>query len=68
MASSAARVTMLQRSPTYVMPVPGKDRFAIAAQKLLGADRGYALARRKNMLKQQLVYQFCQRHPSWRDG
>ncbi|BBZ03168.1 flavin-binding monooxygenase [Mycolicibacterium chitae] len=63
MASSAARVTMLQRSPTYVMPVPGKDRFAIAAQKLLGADRGYALARRKNMLKQQLVYQFCQRHP-----
>ncbi|MCV7175011.1 NAD(P)/FAD-dependent oxidoreductase, partial [Mycolicibacterium sphagni] len=51
------------RSPTYVMPVPGKDRFAIAAQKLLGADRGYALARRKNMLKQQLVYQFCQRHP-----
>lgn len=63
MARTAARVTMLQRSPTYVMPVPARDTFANAAQKLLGADRGYALARRKNMLKQQLVYQFCQRYP-----
>lgn len=63
MARTAARVTMLQRSPTYVVPVPARDTFANAAQKLLGADRGYALARRKNMLKQQLVYQFCQRYP-----
>lgn len=64
MAPTAGHVTMLQRSPTYVMPVPGKDKFANTAQKLLGADRGYALARRKNLIKQRAVYQFCQRYPS----
>ncbi|MBI3217130.1 MAG: NAD(P)/FAD-dependent oxidoreductase [Mycobacterium sp.] len=63
MAGTAGHVTMLQRSPTYVMPVPGRDGFANTAQKLLGADRGYALARRKNILKQRAVYGFCQRFP-----
>ena len=57
MAGTAGHVTMLQRSPTYVMPVPSKDTFANTAQKLLGADRGYALARRKNILKQRGVYE-----------
>ena len=63
MAGTAGHVTMLQRSPTYVMPVPSKDTFANAAQKVLGAERGYALARRKNIVKQRAVYQFCQRFP-----
>ena len=44
---------MLQRSPTYVMPVPSKDAFANTAKKLLGDERGYALARRKNIVKQR---------------
>lgn len=64
MAGSAGHVTMLQRSPTYVMPVPAKDTFANTAQKVLGADRGYALARQKNILKQRGVYEFCQRFPN----
>ena len=38
MAGTAAHVTMLQRSPTYVMPVPSKDTFANVAQKVLGSD------------------------------
>ncbi|MDH6197646.1 monooxygenase [Mycobacterium frederiksbergense] len=63
MAEKAGHVTMLQRSPTYVMPVPGKDVFANTARKLLGDKRGYALARRKNILKQRGVYEFCQRYP-----
>ena len=58
MAGTAAHVTMLQRSPTYVLPVPSKDAFANAAQKVLGAKRGYALARRKNILRQRAVYKF----------
>ncbi|MGK2865674.1 MAG: flavin-containing monooxygenase [Mycobacterium sp.] len=64
MAGAAAHVTMLQRSPTYVMPVPAKDGFANAARKLLGEDRGYALARRKNIGKQRAVYTFCQKYPT----
>jgi len=63
MAATAGHVTMLQRSPTYVMPVPSRDTFAITAQRLLGAKRGYAVARRKNILKQRTVYEFCQRFP-----
>ncbi|TQK28453.1 NAD(P)/FAD-dependent oxidoreductase [Arthrobacter sp. SLBN-53] len=63
MAARAEHVTMLQRSPTYVMPVPAKDPFANAARRVLGDDRGYALARRKNILKQRAVYTFCQKHP-----
>ncbi len=63
MAGTAAHVTMLQRSPTYVLPVPSKDTFANVAQKVLGAKRGYALARRKNIFKQRAVYQFSQKYP-----
>ncbi|MFN6554923.1 flavin-containing monooxygenase [Mycolicibacterium septicum] len=63
MAGTAAHVTMLQRSPTYVMPVPAKDAFANIAKRLLGPERGYALARRKNILKQRGVYTFCQKYP-----
>ncbi|OMB84913.1 flavin-containing monooxygenase [Mycolicibacterium conceptionense] len=63
MADTAGHVTMLQRSPTYVMPVPAKDKFANTAKRLLGGERGYALTRRKNILKQRGVYEFCQRYP-----
>jgi len=63
MAGTAGHVTMLQRSPTYVLPVPSKDIFANAAQKLLGAKRGYALARRKNIVRQRAVYQLSQKYP-----
>ena len=63
MAQTAAHVTMLQRSPTYMLPVLAKDHFANTAIKLLGAERGYALARRKNIAKQRSVYTLCQRYP-----
>lgn len=64
MAATAAHVTMLQRSPTYVMPVPSRDTFANTARRWLGDDRGYALARRKNIVKGRAVYTFCQRYPT----
>ncbi|MDT5068984.1 MAG: monooxygenase [Mycobacterium sp.] len=63
MAERAGHVTMLQRSPTYIMPVPSKDVFANTAKKLLGDKLGYALARRKNIIQQRAVYQFCQNYP-----
>ena len=64
MAAKAAHVTMLQRSPTYILPVPSKDAFANVAGRVLGADRGYALARRKNVIRQRAVYTFCQKYPA----
>ncbi len=63
MAETAGHVTMLQRSPTYVMPVPSKDAIANALQKVFGPERGYAAARRKNINQQRFIYRFCQRYP-----
>ncbi|MFE2349487.1 flavin-containing monooxygenase [Kitasatospora cineracea] len=63
MAATAGHVTMLQRTPTYVMPVSRKDPVANALKRLFGPRRGYALTRRKNIAQQRLVWSFCRRHP-----
>lgn len=63
MAETAGHVTMLQRSPTYIVPVPSEDRIANALPKLVGRDRAFALTRRKNILKQRVVWRLCQQYP-----
>jgi monooxygenase len=64
MAEKAAHVTMLQRSPSYIMSLPRKDPIAIKLQQWLGPERGYQWARRKNILLQTGLYKFCQRFPN----
>lgn len=64
MAATAGHVTMLQRSPSYIVPVPSEDTIANALRKLLGKKRGYAIARRKNIAKQRSIYRFSQTHPA----
>ena len=63
LAESAEHVVMLQRTPSYVMPIPSRDPVAIKLRALLGDKRGFALARRKNIAKQQAVWRFCQKYP-----
>ncbi len=63
LARTAAHVTMLQRTPSYIMPVPSKDGFANLALKVLGQERGYRLARRKNIAQQLAIWRFCRRFP-----
>jgi monooxygenase len=63
MAETAGHVTMLQRSPTYIVPVPSEDRIANTLPKLVGRDRAYAITRRKNVAKQRLVWRLCQQYP-----
>ncbi len=63
LAERGAAVTMLQRSPTYVMNLPSVDRFAVAAHRLLGDRAGYAVTRWKNVLRQWGVYRFSQACP-----
>jgi cation diffusion facilitator CzcD-associated flavoprotein CzcO len=63
LAQTAAHVTMLQRSPSYILSLPRKDAIANKLQQWLGPERGYAWARRKNILLQTGLYQFCQRYP-----
>jgi cation diffusion facilitator CzcD-associated flavoprotein CzcO len=63
MAPGAAHVTMLQRSPSYVVAVPEKDPIANLLKRHLPADRAYALTRRKNIWMQKAVYGLSQKRP-----
>jgi cation diffusion facilitator CzcD-associated flavoprotein CzcO len=56
MAEKAARVTMLQRSPTYVASRPDKDWIANALLRILPDRWAYAITRFKNVLLQQWFY------------
>ncbi|PTL55596.1 flavin-containing monooxygenase [Paraconexibacter algicola] len=59
----AAKVTQLQRSPSYVMSLPEKDAIADALRKVFGDRRGHELTRRKNIFQQRMLYKFCQKYP-----
>ena len=63
LAGTAAHVTMLQRTPTYVLPVPSRDAIADALRRWLGEARAYPLIRRKNIAQQRAIWRFCRRHP-----
>ncbi|MGA6207261.1 flavin-containing monooxygenase [Nocardia testacea] len=64
MARDTAHITMLQRTPSYIVPVPRQDKIANLLRAVLGEERGHQLARRKNIAQQQAVWRFCQRYPS----
>ena len=63
MADAAAHVTMLQRSPTYIVSWPDTDAVANALRKLLPHAWAYRLARWKNARLQQAVYNRTRTHP-----
>ena len=63
MAETAGHVTMLQRTPSYVMPVPRNDALADRLRALLGEERAFALTRRKNIARGIGIWRFCQRYP-----
>ena len=63
LAETAGHVTMLQRTPSYVLPVPAEDKLANRLRKVLGEERAYPIVRRKNIAKGRLVWRFCQKHP-----
>ncbi len=61
--AGAARVTMLQRSPSYVLAMPDEDPIASALRRRLGERRAYAIVRWKNVVMATLIYQLSQRAP-----
>ncbi len=63
MAHKAAHVTMLQRTPTYVLSLPSADAIANALRKVLPDRWAYALTRRKNIALSRWIWRFCQRRP-----
>ncbi len=65
MASTAAHVTMLQRSPGYMISLPGQDAIANRLRRVLPMTWAYRLSRWKNVAFVTLVYQFSQRFPNF---
>ncbi|MET3950399.1 alpha/beta fold hydrolase [Arthrobacter sp. UYEF36] len=63
MAKSAAKVTMLQRSPTYIAPVPSRDQLADGLRGKLPAQLAYDVVRAKNILFSMFTYQLSRRRP-----
>lgn len=65
MASSAASVTMLQRSPSYVVSLPATDGIALWLQKHLPAKLAYSLARWKNISYSALFFNLSRWRPEF---
>src|SRR5687768_11960330 len=63
MAEKASHVTMLQRSPTYVVSRPARDKLANSLRRLLPAGAAYALTRWKNVLLQLFFYNLARSRP-----
>ena len=63
MAEDAGHVTMLQRSPTYVVSLPGEDGIAIGLRRFLPEKAVYAIVRWKNVMRQGLSYRLSRRRP-----
>ncbi|MNQ64997.1 FAD-containing monooxygenase EthA [compost metagenome] len=64
MTDKAAHVTMLQRTPSYVIPLPAKDPVALLLRKLLPERTAYAIVRYKNARIALGMWRFCQRFPT----
>lgn len=64
MSTSAAHITMLQRSPTYVVAAPDTDTIANAMRKVLPAKTAYKLTRLKNVTLQQFMYKRTRTQPA----
>jgi cation diffusion facilitator CzcD-associated flavoprotein CzcO len=63
MAETASHVTMLQRSPTYVVARPAQDPIANKLRRRLPLKLAYMLTRWKNVLLGMYFYQMCKRKP-----
>ena len=63
MAETAEHVIMLQRSPTYFIPMPRDDVIASVLGKLLPAKTAYSLTRRKNIALQRWIYRQTRNNP-----
>jgi monooxygenase len=65
MAEKANGVTMLQRSPTYIVSLPGEDPIARAVRRVLPIKAAYALIRWKNVLLQMGTFKLSRSRPTF---
>jgi monooxygenase len=63
LAERAAHVTMLQRSPSYILSLPGVDPIARFLRRVLPPKLAYSAVRWKNVALTTLFYQLSRRRP-----
>jgi cation diffusion facilitator CzcD-associated flavoprotein CzcO len=63
LARQARHVTMLQRSPTYMVSRPSVDAIADGLHRRFGPRIAHHLTRWKNVLFGMFIYRLCQRRP-----
>lgn len=64
LAQTAAHVTMLQRSPTYVLSMPSRDPWGNRLRAWLGPRRAYPLLRWRSILLTQASFRLSRRAPA----
>jgi monooxygenase len=64
MAETADHVTMLQRSPTYVVSRPAEDKLAISLREKFGKKFAYHAIRWRNVLLGLAFFQLARRRPA----
>jgi monooxygenase len=65
MAPDAEHVTMLQRSPTYIVTLPATDRLSVWLRGFLPEKLAYSIIRWKNVARIVASYQLSQRAPGF---
>ncbi|MEG0481819.1 MAG: NAD(P)/FAD-dependent oxidoreductase [Acinetobacter sp.] len=64
MANKTAHITMLQRSPSYVINVPNTDKLVNACRKVLSEELVYKIFRKRNIFMQRGIYKLSRRFPN----
>jgi len=64
LAREARHVTMLQRSPSYILSLPAIDPLAGLLGRVLPARLAYPVVRWKNVLVALAIYRFSRRRPA----
>ena len=63
MAPDTAHITMLQRSPTYILTLPAEDKISQQLRRVLPDSTVFRMARRRNILLQRGLYQLSRSRP-----
>ena len=61
----AERVTMLQRSPTYIMNLPNRNAVFVISRKILPDSWAYRITRGFNILMQMTSFGLSKAFPGW---
>lgn len=64
MAPKTAHITMLQRSPTYIVSIPSNDFLSETLRKFLPKSWVYQMARMRNVALQRLMYVLSKARPN----